>query len=258
MENNNFDGDPYLKISNLLLGAIVNSKELLTYEGKVFMVILFKTAGFQKEADWLSYRQICKYTGIRHKTRISESVKSLIGKNLIIKDGKYFKVNQDFKKWLCLSKESLEIIKESYQSKKLRNSVTNDDEKLRNSVTEVTEKRNSKLRNIVTPSTDKTITDKTYTDNNLILEVFNYWNKKGIIIHRKLDQATKSKINVKLKDYSIDEIKDAIHIYSVILKDDSYWWDYKWTLKDFLQRGIEKFKDKDIAHDNYLRKDKLK
>lgn len=31
MENNNsFNSEPYLKISNLLLGAIVNSKDLLT------------------------------------------------------------------------------------------------------------------------------------------------------------------------------------------------------------------------------------
>ncbi len=79
---NNFNGDPYLKISNLLLGAIVNSKDLLTYEGKIFMIILFKTIGFQKEVDWLSYKQICKHTGIKYKTRVSESVKNLIADSL--------------------------------------------------------------------------------------------------------------------------------------------------------------------------------
>jgi phage replication O-like protein O len=125
MDNeNNFDGDPYLKIVNLLFGAIVNSKDLLTYEGKVFMVILFKTTGFQKEMDWLSYKQICKHTGIKHKTRVSESIKSLVEKNLVIKDGKYFKVNQDFEKWLTLDKENINSVKELYQCKKLRNSVT--------------------------------------------------------------------------------------------------------------------------------------
>jgi len=136
VNDNDFNGDPYLKISNLLLGAIVNSKDLLTYEGKVFMVILFKTIGFQKEMDWLSYKQICKHTRIKHKTRISESIKSLVEKNLIIKDGKYFKVNQDFEKWLTLDKENINLVKESYQYKKLRNSVTNDNEKLRKSVTQ--------------------------------------------------------------------------------------------------------------------------
>jgi len=255
---NNFEGDPYLKISNLLLGAVINSKDLLTYEGKVFMIILFKTVGFQKEADWLSYKQICKYTGIKHKTRISESVKSLVEKNLIIKEGKYFKVNQNFKEWLTLNEENLELINKYYQSKKLRKSVTNDDKKLRKSVTKVTEKRNSKLRNTVTPSTDKTITDKTYTDNN-INEVFNYWNKKKIIVHKKLDSSTAKKINAKFKDYAREEILGAINNYSYILADpETYWFNYKWTLKEFMQRGFEKFKDWDIAHENYLRKDKLK
>jgi len=37
--------------------------------------------------------------------------------------------------------------------------------------------------------------------------VFDYWNSKKIIVHKSLDKATESKINKKLKDYSLDEIK---------------------------------------------------
>jgi len=274
VNDNDYNGDPYLKITNLLLGAIVNSKDLLTYEGKVFMLILFKTVGFQKEKDWLNWRQIKNYTGIKHKSHISRTIKKLIKQKLIKKNGKYFKINQDFEKWLSLDNKNIGIIKEFYQYKKLPNMVTidnkdnkklpnivtidnKDNKKLPNMVPKVTKYGNSKLPNMVTPSTDNIITDKINTDYDPIIDIFNYWNKKEIIIHRKLDQATSSSINAKLKDYSIDEIRDAINYYSTILKDDDYRWDYAWTLKEFMQKGFEKFKDWDIAYkNNYIGKDK--
>jgi hypothetical protein len=51
----------------------------------------------------------------------------------------------------------------------------------------------------------------------------------------------------------LDEIKDAIHNYDFILNSKEHWFNYRWTLKDFLQRGLEKFKDADVAYDNYLK-----
>jgi phage replication O-like protein O len=241
-----FNGDPYLKIVNLLFGAIVNSKDLLTYDGKIFMVILFKTIGFQKEMDWLSYKQICKYTGIKHKTRVSESIKRLVEKKLIIKDGKYFKVNQNFEEWLTLDKENIKLVRESYQCKKLQNSVTNKNEKLRKSVTEVTEKRNSKLRNSVTPSTDNIITDKTITDNKYIYApedlINNFYNdgkdiedkkQKGqieeiiIYLNNNADKNfrvnNKKEIKARLNDgFTTDDCKKVIDIKTSQWKNTEY------------------------------------
>lgn len=51
MGSQSFKSEPYLKISNDLLGAVILSKGLLINEGKVFMLILFKTSGYKKEAD---------------------------------------------------------------------------------------------------------------------------------------------------------------------------------------------------------------
>ena len=70
-----FEGDPYLKINNELLGAIILSKGLLTNIGKVFMLILFKTVGFKKKDDWLTWRQISKFTQIKEHSRIFEAIK---------------------------------------------------------------------------------------------------------------------------------------------------------------------------------------
>ena len=268
-----FEGDHYLKIGNCLFGAIVNSKNLLTNEGKVFMVILFKTVGFKKEFDWLNYKQICKYCSIKQKTRISEAVKNLIEKKLVIRKGKYFKVNQNFEEWLTVNKEIIDSIKEVYKSEKLQNSVTPSNDKLQKSVTAVTKKRNSKLQNSVTPSTDNIITDKIITDNNIyshndlvnnffkeelsaknqIEEIFNFWNSKKIITHKILTEKIKGKINSKLNDYTKDEIIQAIDNYWQILSDNKYFFSYRWTLEKFLQRGFEEFKDLQIAKNNFLK-----
>ena len=253
-----FNGEPYIKIINLLFGAIVNSKDLLTNEGKIFMVILFKTIGFQKEKDWLTWKQIKNLTGIKHHSHIYRAIKKLKDKNLITKDGKYFKVNQNFEEWLTLDKENINSVKELYQCKKLRNSVTNDNENVPNmvhtdsknvpnTVQECTKSGTSKIPNMVHPSTDKTITDKTITDNKDIYsrddrddpvsdffakeknkelnkelkeqieEIFNHWNYKNIITHRKLTDKVKGKINAKLKEgYSKEEVKQAVVIYCLL------------------------------------------
>lgn len=77
-------------------------------------------------------------------------------------------------------------------------------------------------------------------------EIFSHWNSKGIIVHRTLDQKTKSAINAKLENYSKEEINKAIDNFAVIALDKSgkYFWTHtSWTLDIFLKRGFERFKD---------------
>ena len=83
-------------------------------------------------------------------------------------------------------------------------------------------------------------------------EMFNYWNNKKIIKHKELKDDTKRAINKAIKNYSIDEIKQAIDIYREILKSD-YYFNYKWSLKDFLNRsnGISTFMEDGSNKANY-------
>ncbi len=83
--------------------------------------------------------------------------------------------------------------------------------------------------------------------------VFSHWNSKGIIQHRKLTDKLKRAINGAIRDYTQDEICTAVDNYAVILADDKYYWTHKWTLKEFLERGIDKFLDFDIAAQNYAK-----
>ena len=103
--------------------------------------------------------------------------------------------------------------------------------------------------------------NNTYLNNtNLTIPsitiVFEYWNSFNIIIHKQLTDKVKRAINGRLKEkWTVEEISQSIKNYATILKSPEYYWTYKWTLVDFLSRGIDKFKDWDVASNNY-RKDK--
>jgi hypothetical protein len=106
----------------------------------------------------------------------------------------------------------------------------------------------------LTPSiyNTETTTENTNIYNN-IYTIFDFWNEQGIIVHRSIDKF-KSAINSALKSYSLDEIKEAILNYKEILSSSEYWWNYKWTLKEFLQRGLDKFLTVNKPFENFRRK----
>ena len=90
---------------------------------------------------------------------------------------------------------------------------------------------------------DNTPINKNDKDNNTSINntkeyiyiLFDYWNEKEIIKHRKKTQAMESHINARLQEYSVDELKKAIDNYSLVLKSNDYYWTHKWTLQDFMK-----------------------
>ncbi len=85
--------------------------------------------------------------------------------------------------------------------------------------------------------------------------LFDFWNSQNIIIHKKIDSKTLTKIKSALKDYSLDEIKESIENYSVVLKSEKHYFKYKWALQDFLARGIHKFLTSADPINNFKNKD---
>ena len=91
------------------------------------------------------------------------------------------------------------------------------------------------------------------TNNNLnINNIYDYWNSLKIIVHK--NNIYQSNIITALNKYSKDEIITAITNYNIILIGEQYFFKYKWTLKDFLKRGIDKFLDLEIAKNNYQKR----
>lgn len=87
-----------------------------------------------------------------------------------------------------------------------------------------------------------------------ISKIIAAWDQASIVKHRhdyyKRDDVRR-KINSALKKYSADEIISAIKTYAEIVNSPDFWFNYKWAFKDFLQRGIDKFVDREIAISNY-------
>lgn len=117
---------------------------------------------------------------------------------------------------------------------------------------------NNKLNNKVTTKEQQSNTNKNDKNDkndknnkkNIYIVLFDHWNSKNIIVHKKLTDKIKRKISGALDTYTIDDIKRAIDNYNTVLKGEEYFWSYKWTLEDFLQRGLEKFLT-DACFENY-------
>lgn len=82
---------------------------------------------------------------------------------------------------------------------------------------------------------------KNISKNNIYSLIFDYWISKNIKKHRNLTNDMKKAIDKTLKEYSKDEILEAINNYSIMYNDQDYQWcSYQWGLNEFLIR-----KDKD-------------
>lgn len=92
-------------------------------------------------------------------------------------------------------------------------------------------------------------------------EILEFWNSKGIIVHKRITPDIDVELSRIGKYYSIEEIKEFIDFYTTILepgieeKDKKYFWSYKWNLYEFLKRGIKKFDGQEPS--NYLRKQRI-
>lgn len=91
-------------------------------------------------------------------------------------------------------------------------------------------------------------------------DIFDHWNKCGLLNHRKLSDKMKRAINGRLTEgYKPIEIIEAITTYAMVVNDKTgkYFWTYKnWSLDMFLQRGFERFRNREQALDSFLKDNK--
>lgn len=99
---------------------------------------------------------------------------------------------------------------------------------------------------------------KDHTDIDCI---FRYWNRMNIIRHIRLTSDMQSAIKKALKEYTKGDIEQAIFNYDYILNSDEYYFNYKWTLSEFLSRrkcnNIERFLNLEVAKQNFKKTGKL-
>lgn len=89
------------------------------------------------------------------------------------------------------------------------------------------------------------------TSSEQAKELFDLWNSLGVIRHRKLTGDMTRAVKAASRDFSTAEISQAMKNYAHIVNDEQCYFKYRWTLKDFLKRGLEKFLDLEVALSNY-------
>lgn len=99
-----------------------------------------------------------------------------------------------------------------------------------------------------------TVLNNTY--NNIYTPFFEHWNSLSIIKHKVISKKSIKVLKQLLINYTEMEIKTAMDNYNeIIASPDKYWFNYKWTLEEFLSRGFEKFViNIDTIINNYKKK----
>jgi len=85
-----------------------------------------------------------------------------------------------------------------------------------------------------------------------VFHIWQLWNECEIIKHRELPRFAPT-IRARLAYYSVSEICQSIRNYKDILVSERHWFNYAWTLKEFLTRpnGLDNFLDREVALNKY-------
>lgn len=133
-------------------------------------------------------------------------------------------------------------------------------EQTRNRVKKHREKQEKSSSNakITPPSSSSTSTSTTTPPKRTLPNhpntgpLFHFWNEQKIVTHQTVKKH-QGHINYALKEYSLETIKEAIENYVKILDGKQYFLTYRWTLSEFLQRGLEKCLTKNDPFSSYSR-----
>lgn len=77
--------EPFTAIPHVIYEAIIRTN-LSDYESRILHAVIRKTKGWNKKIDRISYSQLKKMTGIRHKQSIARTVKKLWKRKILIRE----------------------------------------------------------------------------------------------------------------------------------------------------------------------------
>lgn len=216
MKNENiFNNDPYTKLPNQFLEVLLQIK-LQNYEIRVLLAIARKTFGFNKTRDFIKQRQLVTLTGIS-EPHISRTLKSLIKKNMLIRNSKFLEIQKDFKLWDIPEKTDLKNLPDKASFNNL-----NDDKNLPDEAIKLTLRGNKNLpdkactkktikeaiqsKNINTPESDNKFKSQ-------VEEVISYLNSRASKNFRSGSMKTTEKIRSRLNEgYNIEDFRKVIDV----------------------------------------------
>jgi phage replication O-like protein O len=239
--------DKFTRIANEILDVISKTKFNGT-QFRIVMTVWRYTYGFNRKQHFMSEKFIQEYTNIP-KRQIQRELSKLIDDNVILvtreatfTTPRELMFNKDYDTWKCRQvTKKTPVDAKDYSAGDGLDTSTGDEL--------VTQERHIKYN----------LNTKTYSRKSKPRLIFEHWNRKGIIKHQKFTDKQKRKVKTALKDYGFVKLKEIIDTYALITLDDKYYWTHKWSIEDFMQRGLSKFEDRQIAIENYpVKKDKPK
>lgn len=100
----------HLDIANELVDKLAQT-QLSGYESRILWAIWRKTYCWHKKEDWISYSQFKELTKIGNDSHISRTLKRLIARNIITKNGNSYQFNKDYEEWTDLPKMVIPLTK---------------------------------------------------------------------------------------------------------------------------------------------------
>jgi len=74
-------------------------------------------------------------------------------------------------------------------------------------------------------------------DKEIYIEIFEFWNSLKITVHKELNKEMIKAMDKALGNHAPQDIKTAMTRYAEAYHDSKYFFDYKWSLSDFLTQG---------------------
>jgi len=237
----------FRKIDNDTFKALMVS----TISGAAFRIVLAiidKTLGFQKQEAKISLSHFQNVTGLSRQS-VRLAVKQAEKQRLI-------RVQRDSTRPTIYALNGCAewLTRQQNHPRELGRGITL---ALGNEITpdrETESPQTRKLASLETTMPKETI--KETSKESIYIGVFNHWNQQNIIIHKKLTDDMRNAIIRALRDYTNEETRAGISNYAEIVHGQEYYFTHKWTLKDFLKRGLEKFTDLEVAKSNYRKEGK--
>jgi len=97
-------------IANEIVEALAKT-QLCGYESRLLWAIWRKTYGWHKKTDWINFKQFKELTKIGNDSHISRTLKRLVKRNILTKNGKYYGFKKDYDHWIKLPKLVSEVTK---------------------------------------------------------------------------------------------------------------------------------------------------
>lgn len=169
------------RLAHELTNALAkNDAKLSGCEFQIVFALIGKTYRYHKKSDWVANIQLCQLTGMS-KAHVSKTLKSLIEKNIVFKNGREIGINPTVSEWK---------VNQSVNNKKLTNQLTT----VNQSVDTVNQSVNKSCP-IRPPQKKTTITKETITKEHIVSCFEKFWslypNKTGK--KKCLDHFLKSK-----------------------------------------------------------------